>query len=322
MRHTIRKYLLVTALVLAAALFLPLTIRKSTLEPPPPTLRCVIDLKGEPVRGLTVGMNKIILREFADDHGLELQFITPADSTYYLDSLRDGTVDLLVMYRADSLHADGFISTIPYRDSTVWVLREDRGREVRLLNNWIAQMNGNGGIGKIGRSYLRRVGSSLTSISPYDGIVKKNANELGWDWRLLSAIIYHESKFINESCSAKGAVGLMQINNEKYSVDTLLDPAVNVSIGTKYLTYLSGMFAERGADSLECLKFTLAAYNAGEGNILKCIRTAEEKGVDPTRWDSVVSIIPEVPGFHGKQTIAYVREVLDTFDEYAEVYPR
>ena len=298
MRHTIRKYLLVTALVLATALFLPLTVRKSTLETPPTTLRCVIDLKGEPVRGLTVGMNKIILREFADDHGLELQFITPADSTYYLDSLRDGTVDLLVMYRADSLHADGFISTIPYRDSTVWVLREDRGREVRLLNNWIAQMNGNGGIGK------------------------KNANEMGWDWRLLSAIIYHESKFINESCSARGAVGLMQINNDKYSVDTLLDPAVNVSIGTKYLSYLSGMFADRGADSLECLKFTLAAYNAGEGNILKCIRTAEEKGVDPTRWDNVVSIIPEVPGFHGKQTIAYVREVLDTFDEYAEVYPR
>ena len=322
MKHAFWKYLLVTALILAACLLRPRTVRKATMENPPMTLRCVIDLKGEPVRGLTVGMNKIILREFADDHGLELEFITPADSTFYLDSLRDGTVDLLVMYQADSLHADGFISTIPYRDSTVWVLREDRGREVRLLNNWIAQMNGNGGIGKIGKTYLRRVGSSLTSISPYDGIVKKNANEMGWDWRLLSAIIYHESKFINESCSAKGAVGLMQINNDKYSVDTLLDPVVNVSIGTKYLSYLSGMFAERGADSLECLKFTLAAYNAGEGNILKCIRTAEEKGVDPTRWDNVVSIIPEVPGFHGKQTIAYVREVLDTFDEYAEVYPR
>ena len=322
MKHAFWKYLLVTALILAACLLRPRTVRKATMENPPTTLRCVIDLKGEPVRGLTVGMNKIILREFADDHGLELEFITPADSTFYLDSLRDGTVDLLVMYRADSLHADGFISTIPYRDSTVWVLREDRGREVRLLNNWIAQMNGNGGIGKIGKTYLRRVGSSLTSISPYDGIVKKNANEMGWDWRLLSAIIYHESKFINESCSDKGAVGLMQIHNEKYSVDTLLDPAVNVSIGTKYLTYLSGMFADRGADSLECLKFVLAAFNAGEGNILKCIRTAEELGVDPTRWDSVVSIIPDVPGFHGKQTIAYVREVLDTFDEYAEVYPR
>ena len=322
MKRSTWKYLLVTAIVLVAALFMPLSIRKSTVENPPLTLRCVIDLKGEPVRGLTVGMNKIILREFADDHHLELEFITPADSTRYLDSLRDGTVDLLVMYRADSLHADGFISTIPYRDSTVWVLREDRGREVRLLNNWIAQMNGNGGIGKIGKTYLRRVGSSLTSISPYDHIVKQNANALGWDWRLLSAIIYHESKFINESCSDKGAVGLMQIRNDNYSVDTLLDPAVNVSIGTKYLSYLSNMFADRGADSLECLKLTLAAYNCGEGNVLKCIRTAEELGVDPTRWDSIVSIIPQVPGFHGKQTIAYVREVLDTYDEYAEVYPR
>ena len=322
MRHPVWKYLLVTALVVAAALCMPLTTRQLTQEYPPQTLRCVIDLKGEPVRGLTVGMNKIILREFADDHKLELEFITPTDSTDYLDSLLDGTVDLLVMYRADSLHADGFISTLPYRDSTVWVLRDDRHAEIRRLNAWISEMNGNGGIYKIGRTYQRRVGSSLTSISPYDALVKQNADAMGWDWRLLSAMIYHESKFINESCSDKGAVGLMQIHNEQYSVDTLLDPAVNISIGTKYLTYLSNMFAEHGADSVECLKFALAAYNCGEGNLLKCIRTAEELGVDPTRWDSIVSIIPEVPGFHGKQTIAYVREVLDTYDEYSEVYPR
>jgi len=267
-------------------------------------------------------MNKIILREFADEHGLDIEFITPADSTDYLDSLRKGRVDLLVMYKADSLDTGGLQSTVPYRDSTVWVLREDRGEEIRLLNRWIADMTGNGGLKKIGRTYLRRVGSSLTSISPYDNLVKQNAEETGWDWRLVSAIIYHESKFNNETFSNRGAVGLMQIRNERYSVDTLLDPAVNISIGTKYLAYLSRMFSEHGADSAECLRFTLAAYNAGEGNILKCIRTAEEKGVDATRWDQVVEIIPEVPGFHGKQTIAYVREVLETYDEYTEVYPR
>ena len=322
MRHPVWKYLLVTAIVLAAALSMPLTTRQLALEYPPQTLRCVIDLKGEPVRGLTVGMNKIILREFADDHKLKLEFITPADSTNYLDSLREGKVDLLVMYRADSLHADDFISTLPFRDSTVWVLRDDRHAEIRRLNAWISEMNGNGGIYRLGRTYQRRVGSSLTSISPYDALVKQNANAMGWDWRLLSAIIYHESKFINESCSDKGAVGLMQINNPIYSVDTLLDPAVNISIGTKYLTYLSEMFAGHGADSVERLKFALAAYNCGEGNLLKCIKTAEDRGVDPTRWDSIVSVIPEVPGFHGKQTIAYVREVLDTYNEYSEVYPR
>ena len=105
MNPTLRKALIVIAATLAAALCLPLTTRKSVPAPPVTTLRCVIDLKGEPVRGLTVGMNKIILREFADERGLELEFITPADSMDYIDSLRDGTVDLLVMYRADSLHA-------------------------------------------------------------------------------------------------------------------------------------------------------------------------------------------------------------------------
>ena len=304
MNPTLRKYLIVTVTTLAVAVCLPLTTRKTEMGHPPVKLRCVIDLKGEPVRGLTVGMNKIILREFADDHGLKLEFITPADSADYLDSLQGGAVDLLVM------------------DSTVWVVRDDRRDAVRRLNAWISAMEQGGGIRKIGRTYLRRVGSSLTSISPYDDLVKKNAREMGWDWRLLSAMIYHESKFINESCSARGAVGLMQIHNEQYSVDTLLDPAVNISIGTKYLTYLSDFFAEHGADSLERLKFALAAYNAGEGNILKCIRTAEELDVDPTRWDNIVGIMPEVPGFSGKQTIAYVREVLNTYEEYAEVYPR
>ena len=189
MRHPVWKYVLVTALLAAVALSMPLTTRQLALEYPPQTLRCVIDLKGEPVRGLTVGMNKIILREFADDHALKLEFITPADSADYLDSLLEGAVDLLVMYRADSLHADGFISTIPFRDSTVWVLRDDRHAETRRLNAWIAVMNGNGGIRKMDRNYRRRVGTSLTSISPYDDIVKKNADENGWDWRLLSAII-------------------------------------------------------------------------------------------------------------------------------------
>ena len=322
MRSTLLKYLIIIVLALALAMSTPLTMRKSSRSfRQPTTLRCVLDLKGEPVRGLTVGMNKIILREFADDNGLELQFIIPTDSTDYLDSLREGKVDLLVMYRADSLHRDGLLSTLPYRDSTVWVLREDQGEEIRLLNAWISEMNNNGGPSRFGKSRSSRVGISLTSISAYDDIVKKNAAESGWDWRLLSAIIYHESRFHNESCSIRGAIGLMQILDDRFSVDTLLDPAVNIALGTGKLTRMANMFSETAADSLELLKFVLAAYNAGQGSILRCVKAAEDLGVDPSYWDNLVSIMPEIPGFQGAQTIAYVREVLDTYEEYSEVYP-
>ena len=317
----LRKYLIITAVTLTAV-FRPLAVRKASPEPLRLSLRCVIDLKGEPVRGLTVGMNKIILREFADDHDLDLSFITPGGGACYRDSLREGTVDLLVMYRADSLHQDGVISTLPFRDSTVWVLREDRGAEVRLLNAWITEMSRSGGFRKIGNSYRRRVGSSLTSISPYDALVKRNAEEYGWDWRLLSAMINRESKFNPETISRRGAVGLMQIRSGRYSVDTLLDPAVNISIGTRYLTVLSRRFASHGVDSVECLKFALAAYNAGEGNILKCLQAAREQGVDTTRWEAVTTVFPSIEGFQGRQTAAYVRDVLDTYNEYSEVYPR
>ena len=323
MKSTVHKYIVLCIATIAALVLAPLTTRKTAWQKPVTSLRCVIDLKGEPVRGLTVGMNKIILREFADEYGLDLEFLTPADSSDYLDSLRDGTVDLLVMYRADSLHEDGLISTLPYRDSTVWVLSEAQAPEIRRLNTWLTSMTANGGLVKIGKTYLRRVGSSLTSISPYDHLIKQNAEKNGLDWRLVCAVIYKESRFINESCSDAGAVGLMQVlSGEKYSVDTLLDPAVNIAIGTDYLSRLSRMFAEYAADSVENVKFTLASYNAGEGTLLKCIHTAEDLGTDPSHWDSIVSILPKVPGFGGRETIAFVREVLDTYEEYAEVYPR
>ena len=162
-------------------------------------------------------------------------------------------------------------------------------------------------------------------ISPYDSLIKSWSDSASLDWRFVSAIIFHESNFRHDALSRRGAAGLMQMmpsTAKAFGADSLLDASQSVMAGTRYLQSLSRNYGSVAANETERQKLTLAAYNAGEGNILKCIRTAEEKGVDPTRWDNVVSIIPEVPGFHGKQTIAYVREVLDTFDEYAEVYPR
>ena len=114
----------------------------------------------------------------------------------------------------------------------------------------------------------------------------------------------------------------MQIVTERVSVDSLLDPAVNVEFGLKYLTRLRRMFAEEAADSTENTKFALAAFNAGEGRILDCIKFAESKGVDPTYWENIVSVLPEMPGFKGRQTIAYVRDVMETWEDYCAVYPR
>ena len=46
-------------------------------------------------------------------------------------------------------------------------------------------------------------------ISAYDGIMRRAAAEAGQDWRLLSAIAYHESRFDPNAVSKAGAMGLM-----------------------------------------------------------------------------------------------------------------
>jgi membrane-bound lytic murein transglycosylase F len=48
-------------------------------------------------------------------------------------------------------------------------------------------------------------------ISPYDDLIRKYSEEIGWDWRLLASMIYQESRFLPDAQSWAGADGLMQL---------------------------------------------------------------------------------------------------------------
>ena len=45
----------------------------------------------------------------------------------------------------------------------------------------------------------------------YDDLVKKYAQEIGWDWRMLASLAYTESNFDTTAVSWAGAKGLMQL---------------------------------------------------------------------------------------------------------------
>jgi hypothetical protein len=94
------------------------------------------------------------------------------------------------------------------------------------------------------------------------------------DYELLKALIVTESGFNTQAVSPKGAVGLMQImpaTAERYGVSSdakapvevkLTDPRINIRTGTRYLRYLLNLFPGR-------LDLALAAYNAGEGAVMR-----------------------------------------------------
>ncbi|MEI7530116.1 MAG: lytic transglycosylase domain-containing protein [Elusimicrobiota bacterium] len=117
---------------------------------------------------------------------------------------------------------------------------------------------------------------------PYLEKARKEAKGQGVDLSLILALIRKESTFDPKAHNKSGARGLMQVlpSTAKWlglkDTKQLWTPAVNIKYGVKYLKYLFGEF---GAGSLADLKAvdlkgegirkTLAAYNAGPGNVRK-----------------------------------------------------
>lgn len=107
------------------------------------------------------------------------------------------------------------------------------------------------------------------NVRRYAVLIERQARAGALDPALVKAVIAVESGFEPAAVSPKGALGLMQVLPEtgaRYGlvddrrstvVQKLLDPAINVRIGARYLHDLLAMFDDD-------LALALAAYNAGE----------------------------------------------------------
>jgi membrane-bound lytic murein transglycosylase F len=164
---------------------------------------------------------------------------------------------------------------------------------------------------------------------PYEALIARYAEETGIDWRLVSAVIYEESRFQADSESPAGAYGLMQVREiaaRDVGETEFRAPESNIRTGVRYLRSLLETFA--AADERDQRALALAAYNMGPAHVQDAQSLARRYGYDPLVWDaSMAAILPllEDPrlyrtlpnGFaQGRQTVAYVERVLRRFDAY------
>jgi membrane-bound lytic murein transglycosylase F len=172
-----------------------------------------------------------------------------------------------------------------------------------------------------------------SKISPYDELIKKECERLGWDWRLLAAVIYQESRFINNDESWAGARGLMQLmpeTAEKFGAKNPDDPKQNIKAGVGYLKYLDNYWSREISDPAERLKFVLASYNVGLSHIIDARKLTEKYKRSPSVWNDNVEYYllkksdpvyyrdPLAPAGYCKceEPVNYVKNVLETFEEY------
>lgn len=108
------------------------------------------------------------------------------------------------------------------------------------------------------------------AIQPFSNEIASAARNASLDPALVHAVIYVESRYRHDAVSNKGAMGLMQVLPMTAARYGIKDPGestqANLKAGTLYLRDLMRMFDNR-------LDLVLAAYNAGEGAVLKYART-------------------------------------------------
>ena len=115
-----------------------------------------------------------------------------------------------------------------------------------------------------GRDEASVQGAYGRNVHAYDRLIATQAAANGLDKGLVLAIIHTESGFNPYAISPPGARGLMQLmpaTARRYHVADAFDPAQNIRGGTLYLRDLLQRF--------KSLELALAAYNAGEKNVIK-----------------------------------------------------
>jgi soluble lytic murein transglycosylase len=167
----------------------------------------------------------------------------------------------------------------------------------------------------VGLHPLKHAVVEITLPLKHEDIIRQQARDKNLDPALVAAVIYQESKFIDQTSHA-GARGLMQITPDtadfiaknsggiRFEQGDLATPQINIAYGSWYLRYLLRRYDGRTA-------LAVAAYNAGMRNVDEWV----EKAGGAEEFEPAADIpFPE--------TKHYVAAVLERRRDYARKYSR
>lgn len=293
------------------------------------------------------------LRNLSEEIGGEIivhEDSASATSESLIRAVAEGKIDYTVTddYLAQvnaAIYPDLDIETVlSLPQQIAWAVRHTSPELLKAINEWLAKIEKEPTFMVIYNRYFKsprnlqlRVKSDYSSlggnkISPYDNLIKEGAALLSWDWRLLAAVIYQESKFNPQSESWAGAVGLMQLmpeTAERFGASNPLDPAQNIRAGVKFLKHLDTYWTKENVREEDRIKFILASYNAGLSHIIDARKLVIKYGGDPSSWTDVEGYLlkksdpkyfkdPVVMAGYClcQEPVNYVKEVLKIFEEY------
>ena len=302
-------------------------------------------------RGQEQGFEYELAREFARQLGVTLQVRTPPPGIALTQWLVEGRGDIA----AGVVVPDGSPSTrVRYSDAydvsarpeparRGWAVRPEQGELLAAVNQHHTQTK-RSGLRKIlyekyftSTRFLRSDESTVFSnrLSQYDPLIARYAEQAGFDWRLIAALIFEESRFDPKRRSQRGARGLMQVTRiaaRQVGVKNFHTLHGNLEAGVKYLRFLLKQFPDGRAQ--DRLAFALSGYLLGPSRVRAAQQLAQALGYDPDCWkDSVEFVFPLLEDAEyyqrinanfipGGEAVRYVNAILQRYELYTRYIPR
>jgi membrane-bound lytic murein transglycosylase MltF len=206
-------------------------------------------------------------------------------------------------------------------------IRKNSPKFAAELNGFIAKNGLDSAIGRIlSKRYLESTRFVKNAASEAERkkflamveLFRKYGDQYKFDYLLMAAQGYQESRLDQGAKSQVGAVGVMQLmpqtgKEQKVGDITQLEP--NIHAGVKYMRFVRDEFFEdQPMDDLNKGLFTFASYNAGPGRVRQLRREAEKRGLNPNIWFGNVERIASER--IGRETVTYVSNIYKYYVAY------
>ena len=275
---------------------------------------------GALVTGYAYHLSENLLRAQGFDPDVRLSFKSIGT---LIDNMRAGELDMICIPAGSSPATDGEILTSGADGNCRWIVRSTETALAEKAEDWIGRYNVSARRDSLNQCFLKcypakRAKGDTTGrfncISPYDSLIKVCAAEVDVDWRLLSALIFRESRFHIEARSPMGAEGLSQMiprSARKFGVTDSFNPEMSIRGGAGFLSYLMGRYSKAGRQ--DRLYLALAAYNGGPGLVQSAMDSVSEAGLDPYVWENVKA--------SSRTAASYVSGILSTYRDFCKRFP-
>jgi len=205
--------------------------------------------------------------------------------------------------------------------------RKNSPRLASAINGFIARNALNSAIGRVlsqrylqSTKYVRDAASQaerrkfLTTVD----LFRRYGDRYRFDYLMMAAQGYQESRLDQNAKSPVGAVGIMQLmpdTGREQNVGDIRQIEPNIHAGVKYMRHLrTEFFDDQPMDDLNKGLFTFASYNAGPGRIKQLRREAERRGLNPNVWFGNVERIASER--IGRETVTYVSNIYKYYVAY------